>query len=177
MVACVGHASVPLVDGEDASYLPLIDMAGIVSELDLAAHYLSPGRIPLPVICGVDMNSTTDEIAHTLVTTGRINPRDPIHVAAAKHGCNLPEHLGHNLRLASAYTTVTGKEPDYTNLNSSTQFRKTIDYVFHSEDTLDVTSCRDTYPLSPVFGVPELPNTVIPSDHIPLVCNMRFKRK
>ena len=77
MVACVGHTSVPLIDGELAPHLPLIDMSGIVSELDLAAHYLSPGRVPLPVICGVDMNSMSSGIAHTLVTTGRVPAHDP----------------------------------------------------------------------------------------------------
>ncbi len=52
MVACAGHGSVPLIDGNPAHHLPLIDMAGIVSELGAlySVNFILPSSYPHSII-------------------------------------------------------------------------------------------------------------------------------
>ena len=109
VITCSLHASAPIIDTKLANHLPLLDAAGAMSELDLAAHYMSTGGFPLPIIMGADLNAQVDAVARKFVVSGRVVPYDNVYLSASKFGCELPP-IGHNLAIASAYETVLGKE-------------------------------------------------------------------
>lgn len=78
--------------------------------------------------------------------------------------------LRHNLSLGSACGT-----PDYTNYTE--EFNGCLDYVFYSKNLLEVT---DIVPMPSHERVIEhvgLPSEYFPSDHIALVCTLKWKNK
>ncbi|TRY54778.1 hypothetical protein DNTS_004256 [Danionella cerebrum] len=84
-----------------------------------------------------------------------------------------------SLGLDSAYKQLSadGKsEPPYTTwkIRSSGESCHTLDYVWYSHRSFDVTAVLD-FPTSEQIGPSRLPSYSYPSDHLSLVCDFRFK--
>jgi hypothetical protein len=73
----------------------------------------------------------------------------------------------HHINLHSAYTSVMGCEPDFT--NASYIFRGCLSYIWHSIDTLRVKCVLDTPGREVLDEEIAMPNSRCPSDHVSLV--------
>lgn len=180
VLACCGHANVPLNRSKDYShYLPLSDCVVTALTLEYVRRATTPFT-PAAVVWGVDLNSHKDDPAVHYVLDGRLSSDTEAKVAAQadRDLCrSFPSSVGrHQLTLSSAYRDVLGHTPAYTNANPETGFVGSIDYVFYSSDTLRAVSALDVYPWSRTLhpGVPQLPNRAIPSDHLPLFATFEF---
>merc|ERR1712187_1007243 len=87
------------------------------------------------------------------------------------------------LKLASAYKTLSGVEPEFTTLAGvSSQspeeepFSGTLDYIWYSRESLQPVSDSNICTPSREYVLQEngMPNSEIPSDHIPLGLALSF---
>ena len=180
VVACCGHAGVPLVRGaggedEYAHYIPLMDAVVSATALHSACGASMADGVAPAVVWGVDFNSRVGDPAVQFTTNGRLSGEVEARLAAqaARDGVTwFPATMGrHGVPLASAYGQVLGRELPYTNVNPETQFVGAIDYIFYSPNTLQPVAVLDVYPWSRTIhpAVPLLPNRAVPSDHLPLL--------
>ena len=81
------------------------------------------------------------------------------------------QNEGELMKMKSVFQPEYGRFTNITN-----KFRGMIDYIFYEE--------RENLEVSKVLTLPEeekirkevaLPNSIIPSDHLPLVCEFRLK--
>ncbi|CAO3644494.1 unnamed protein product [Mucor hiemalis] len=130
--------------------------------------YNSADKVPL-VICG-DFNSAPDSGVYEFFSKGVIQQN---HDDFGSHcyGSYTTEGLSHSFSLKSSYNSI--QELPFTNYTPG--FKGVLDYIWHSSNTLEVVSLLgaiDSEYLSKVVG---FPNAHFPSDHIPLVTELRFK--
>mmetsp|Transcript_1622 Transcript_1622/g.2337 ORF Transcript_1622/g.2337 Transcript_1622/m.2337 type:complete len:562 (+) Transcript_1622:113-1798(+) len=126
-------------------------------------------KIPL-ILCG-DFNSMPSEAVVKMIKEKRVNEgavKDPCAVLPALHT------LKHSIDLVSAYESVTGQEPKFTNYTG--HYTGTLDYIWVSQNNV--------VPFQ-TFLVPEvkalrgdndtpLPNACFPSDHIALCIDVNI---
>uniref|UniRef100_A0A0B7A3X0 Endonuclease/exonuclease/phosphatase domain-containing protein n=2 Tax=Arion vulgaris TaxID=1028688 RepID=A0A0B7A3X0_9EUPU len=83
-----------------------------------------------------------------------------------EHISNLELH--HAMNIESACGT-----PPYTNFTKG--FRETLDYIFIDTDRLEVTKVVPLPSHEDVTANIALPSIVFPSDHLALICDVKFK--
>jgi len=119
------------------------------------------------IFCG-DLNSDPRYGVVEYITNGSISEKHADWYCAGKQKYLANMNLSHSLQLASAM-----ESPRYTNYVGG--FRGVLDYIFIDREKLEVDS---VVPLPTHEEITEhiaLPNKEIPSDHLALVCNARWK--
>ncbi|XP_034677251.1 carbon catabolite repressor protein 4 homolog 1-like isoform X1 [Vitis riparia] len=159
----------------------LCQVASLVKGLEKIAQ----SQIPL-LICG-DMNSLPGSDPHKFLVTGRICPVSSKETADPLGIYNLLK-LQHSIPLVSAYSSLLcsgrvkedekkkmnqeTKEPVFTNLSGGNS--STLDYIFHTENDLEVEGLLELLNSETVGDA--LPSALWSSDHIALMANFRFKQ-
>ncbi|RVW56019.1 Carbon catabolite repressor protein 4-like 2 [Vitis vinifera] len=160
----------------------LCQVASLVNGLEKIAQ----SQIPL-LICG-DMNSLPGSSdPHKFLVTGRICPVSSKETADPLGIYNLLK-LQHSIPLVSAYSSLLcsgrvkedekkkmnqeTKEPVFTNLSGGNS--STLDYIFHTENDLEVEGLLELLNSETVGEA--LPSPLWSSDHIALMANFRFKQ-
>ena len=124
------------------------------------------------VVCG-DFNSMPDSGLYHLLAHGALPPDHP-HAAPADPA--LPAVLGpagllqHGLGLRSAYAAACGAEPAATNVKGPPEgFAACLDYIFASAALGPPVATLRVPPLGELTAEDGgLPNSRIPSDHVPI---------
>lgn len=128
-------------------------------------------QLPL-LVCG-DFNSDVRSAVYELMSTQGVSPdhpdlgNDPCHV--------LPDasDLAHNMHLQSAYQSVMGSEPPYTNYTGN--FKGVLDYVWFSTPHIRPLAVAPVPTEEDILkcGI-ALPNVQSSSDHIMLLCDIQL---
>lgn len=133
------------------------------------------------------MNSLPGSDPHKFLVTGRICPVSSKETADPLGIYNLLK-LQHSIPLVSAYSSLLcsgivkedekkkmnqeTKEPVFTNLSGGNS--STLDYIFHTENNLEVEGLLELLNSETVGEA--LPSPLWSSDHIALMANFRFKQ-
>jgi len=126
------------------------------------------------VLCG-DWNFKPYDAAYRLITTGDLDSTDPCFPSYNAHD---PYRITHGLeKMRSAYTTVHGSEPDFTNyaqtVRDTEPFIDCLDYIFISKE-FDVEDMLTLPNRADVAG--PLPIESEPSDHILLQATLSLAK-
>ena len=132
-------------------------------------------NLPL-IICG-DFNSTPDTAVYDLLSRQAVHPGHPdVNVATSDDVPNvLPDamNITHSFQLGSAYQTVLGEEPTFTNYTK--HFVGTLDYIWYSAQNLRPLSAA---PIPDEAHLTErgeaLPSTEYSSDHLMLISDFQL---
>ncbi len=139
----------------------------LVRELE---QFVSKERVPV-ILCG-DFNSEPDTSVTKLLGRNAVHgklhstllpedmPADPAHILPSR------DVLSHGLMLQSAYASVLGSDPVFTNYTEG--YKGTLDYVYFSSDQLAavaVLNIPSDKALQEYSNKP-LPNEQWPSDHL-----------
>ncbi|XP_042912398.2 2',5'-phosphodiesterase 12 [Parasteatoda tepidariorum] len=113
------------------------------------------------LFCG-DFNSMPNSETYNFMTSGKCFP-------SWKNNSNMNEEapLTHGLNLDSACGT-----PDYTNYTE--EFYGCLDYIFYSKNKLTVSEVVPMPRHEDVIAQIGLPNEYFPSDHLALVCTLKW---
>jgi CCR4-NOT transcription complex subunit 6 len=128
------------------------------------------GVEPMVVLTG-DYNSEPDSGAIQLIKSGTLPVTHP-HCTVDEEDVRFPfEALSSAVPLRSAYESVLGAEPNFTNVTAD--YQGTLDYIFSNQGLV---------PLS-VLGLPSLsecreeaglPSSKHPSDHLPIAATFKI---
>ncbi|KAJ1854760.1 Glucose-repressible alcohol dehydrogenase transcriptional effector [Coemansia sp. RSA 638] len=122
------------------------------------------------IICG-DFNSTPDSGLYEFFSRGRLD-KDHEELVRLEPYADYKRHgLRHPLGLKSAYASK--EELPLTNLTPT--FRGTIDYIWYTTGTLIPTGLLGKVDEEWISQVVGFPNTHIPSDHIPIMAEFKWK--
>ena len=127
------------------------------------------------VVCG-DFNSSPSSDVYHFLSKGMLpKGSTALKPKSTAIPSMFPDGLRHSLSLSSAYTSMTGSEPSFTNLKGPPEnFMDCLDYVWHSQELL-ATAVLPTPPIDTLSKERGgLPNTVYPSDHIPIGATFAF---
>ncbi|NXJ15318.1 PDE12 phosphodiesterase, partial [Odontophorus gujanensis] len=142
----------------------LIQIAVALSHIRYVACDLYP-NIPV-IFCG-DFNSTPSSGTYGFMSTGGIAEDHEDWVSnGEEERCNMP--LSHPFKLQSACG-----EPAYTNYVGG--FYGCLDYIFIDKNALEVEQVIPLPSHEEVTTHQALPSVSHPSDHIALVCDLRWK--
>jgi len=121
-------------------------------------------KTDIPIVIAGDFNSTPKSLVYDFFKDGELSSSDERIVY--KRDAVIWGDIVHNLNLDSAYRATIG-EPEITNIGD--EWRGTIDYIWYTKDTLKPVN---VVPLP----VPKdlLPDSIHPSDHLPLQCTLQF---
>lgn len=146
---------------------------------ELESFVLSRGaNLPL-VICG-DFNSTPDTAVYDLLSRQAVHPGHPdVNMNIGDDGTNgtniLPDPMSitHSFQLGSAYNTVMGEEPQWSNY--TTNFKGVLDYIWYSAQNLRPLSAAPIPDEEDLTRHGEaLPSTQYSSDHVMLISDMQI---
>ncbi|KAI7900017.1 Endonuclease/exonuclease/phosphatase [Cokeromyces recurvatus] len=130
--------------------------------------YASTKLLPT-IICG-DFNSVPESGVYEFLSKSSLSPHHP-EFGGHSYGSYTTEGLTHHLSVKSCYSHIG--ELDITNYTP--EFKGTLDYIWYTNNTLEVITLlggiRQDY-LDKVVG---FPNPHFPSDHIPLMAEIRIK--
>ncbi|KAF2169644.1 hypothetical protein M409DRAFT_64705 [Zasmidium cellare ATCC 36951] len=126
--------------------------------------------IPL-VVCG-DFNSTRDSGVHELITQGSLS-NSHVELGNQKYGDFTRHGMNHPFSLKSAYSHIN--ELPFTNYTPD--FRKVIDWVFYSTNSVQVNGLLGEVDPEYMRRVPGWPNHYFPSDHLPLMMEFGIKER
>ncbi|XP_075430948.1 2',5'-phosphodiesterase 12 [Ascaphus truei] len=142
----------------------LIQIAVALSHVRYVAHELYPG---IPVIFGGDFNSTPSSGLYSLVKNGTISEDHEDWTSnGEEERCNMS--VTHPIKLKSACG-----EPAYTNYVGG--FHGCLDYIFIDSDNFEVEQIIPLPSHEEVTSHQALPSVSHPSDHIALVCDLKWK--
>ncbi|NXJ92032.1 PDE12 phosphodiesterase, partial [Corythaixoides concolor] len=142
----------------------LIQIAVALSHIKHVACDLYPS-IPV-VFCG-DFNSTPSSGTYSFINSGGIAEDHEDWVSnGEEERCNMP--LSHPFKLLSACG-----EPAYTNYVGG--FHGCLDYIFIDKNTLEVEQVIPLPSHEEVTTHQALPSVSHPSDHIALICDLKWK--
>ena len=131
--------------------------------------YALPQNLPV-LLCG-DLNSTPTSAVYDLLSNRAVHPGHPD--LGANPGDIFPpaDRLTHSLPLRSAYATITGDEPPFTNYTGG--FVGCLDYMFYSDPLLRPLSVAKVHEEKDIkeYGR-ALPNTQFSSDHCLMMADM-----
>ncbi|XP_071823238.1 2',5'-phosphodiesterase 12-like [Apostichopus japonicus] len=114
-----------------------------------------------------DLNSSPKSGAYQLISSGHV-PANSVHwyTGGKEEFCGGIQ-LSHQLKLKSVC-------PDIPYTNYVPAFMETIDHVTYSHDTIGVERVVPMPSHEEVTRLSALPNEVFPSDHLPLVCDLKW---
>ncbi|KAK1202289.1 PDE12 phosphodiesterase, partial [Pygoscelis papua] len=142
----------------------LIQIAVALSHIKHVACDLYPS-IPI-VFCG-DFNSTPSSGTYSFINSGGIAEDHEDWVSnGEEERCNMP--LSHSFKLLSACG-----EPAYTNYVGG--FHGCLDYIFIDKNALEVEQVIPLPSHEEVTTHQALPSVSHPSDHIALICDLKWK--
>lgn len=127
-------------------------------------------HIPL-LVCG-DFNSTRDSGVLDLITQGSLS-NSHSELSERNYGDLTRHGMSHPFTLKSAYSHI-GELP-YTNYTPD--FRQTIDWVFYSTNSIQVSKVLGEPDQEYMRRVPGFPNHYFPSDHLPLMMELQIKER
>lgn len=142
----------------------------VKAELAPSMKYDDGTQIPM-LICS-DMNSTRDSGVYELVSQGSLS-KSHADLTGYKYGDFTRNGMNHPFNLKSSYGVI-GELPftDYT-----TDFKETIDYVWYSTNSLQVTGLLGEVDPDYLRRVPGFPNYHFPSDHVALWVEFAVKSR
>ncbi|RWS02555.1 phosphodiesterase 12-like protein [Dinothrombium tinctorium] len=152
----------------DADHIRLVQSTIMIKIME---HLLSIYKIKYsdlnisPIIFG-DFNSCPEFGVFKLITTGKIESSCEDWKSNAEETLS-DISVSHSLSLASACGT-----PKYTNY--TTEFSGCLDYIFYDRLRLSVTENVPLPSDEEVKKYVALPNKIFPSDHLPLICSLRW---
>jgi len=125
-----------------------------------------PSTTPL-IICG-DFNSLPNSAVYELYSKGRVsgNHSDSLNYTSKKD-------FTHSFKLSSAYS-----QADEPLTNLTPWFQGTLDYIWYSNDQLELESILEMVHHVDILNenqILALPTPMWSSDHMSLVCDLRFK--
>ncbi|PVU92120.1 hypothetical protein BB561_004030 [Smittium simulii] len=125
---------------------------------------------PTVLICG-DFNSTPDSGLYEYLSTSKLSKAHDDMAKLESYSDYTEKGLTHDFSLKSAYASIG--EMDITNYTPT--FKGVIDYIWYSTSTLQLAGLLG--PIDPVWLSQQVgfPNAQIPSDHIPLMAEFKFK--
>ncbi|XP_009569790.2 2',5'-phosphodiesterase 12 [Cuculus canorus] len=142
----------------------LVQIAVALTHIKHVACDLYPG---IPVIFCGDFNSTPSSGTYSFIKSGGIAEDHEDWVSnGEEERCNMP--LSHPFKLLSACG-----EPAYTNYVGG--FHGCLDYIFIDENALEVEQVIPLPSHEEVTAHQALPSVIHPSDHIALVCDLKWK--
>jgi len=137
-------------------------------------------RQPRMMLLG-DFNATPDSELYELLSAGKISSArmtkltqrglKGLHGRVKKLPFASPSTAG--LELQSAHTTRGGLEPKFTNYTEG--FKGCLDYITYCPDGLECTAVGDFPAENVLKNEVALPNSLQPSDHLPVMCRIEFK--
>jgi CCR4-NOT transcription complex subunit 6 len=140
--------------------------------------FANRSRETLPLVLAGDLNSGPDSSVYELISTQAINPRHPdLAPRVGQFGAVnvLPDarQISHRLPLGSAYATVAGAEPEFTNYTMG--FRGTLDYIWFDQTMLRCAAVATIPTVDALTRAGDaLPNPQYPSDHTMLIADFLF---
>jgi CCR4-NOT transcription complex subunit 6 len=119
--------------------------------------------LQIPMIICSDVNSTRESGVYELITSGSLASSHP-EIEPYKYGDFSRNGISHPFNLKSSYGTI-GELP-FTNYTPD--FQEVIDYVWFSQNSLQVTGLLGEVDADYLRRVPGFPNYHFPSDHLAL---------
>lgn len=132
-------------------------------------RYTDIKSVPL-LICG-DFNSTWDSGVYQLFAQGDVSSKHP-DLEGRIYGRYTEDGIHHKFSLRSAYADVNNMP--FTNYTPN--FVQVIDYIWFSTSALSVTGALGQIDPDYTKNFVGFPNPHHPSDHIPLVAQLTFKK-
>mmetsp|Transcript_2444 Transcript_2444/g.3467 ORF Transcript_2444/g.3467 Transcript_2444/m.3467 type:complete len:622 (+) Transcript_2444:235-2100(+) len=134
-------------------------------------HFVLSRNLPLMVLG--DFNSLPSSAVYELMSKQCVSHNHP---DLATDSCNVlpdPEQLTHNIQLASAYASVQGEEPSYT--NHSGNFTGVLDYIWFAQPHIRPLAVSPVPDLEEIKKIGEgMPNCLYSSDHALLCCDVQL---
>ncbi|KFM61949.1 2',5'-phosphodiesterase 12, partial [Stegodyphus mimosarum] len=155
-------ANTHLYSNKDTPEVRLIQAAFCLCYIE---HIIKMNVDSMPVLFCGDFNSLPASSAYDFITSGIFE------CCSSWKSDSVPGTdtiLRHNLHLSSACGT-----PEYTNYTE--EFCGCLDYIFYSKNHLQVTDVVPMPSHEKVTAQVGLPNEHFPSDHIALVCTLKWK--
>lgn len=146
------------------------DVDGVKPENMPSMKYDDSRDIPL-LVCG-DFNSTRDSGVYDLITQGSLS-NSHAELGNQKYGDFTRHGMNHPFSLKSAYSHIN--ELPFTNYTPD--FRKVIDWVFYSTNSMQVNGLLGEIDPEYMRRVPGFPNHYFPSDHLPLMMEFAIKER
>jgi mRNA deadenylase 3'-5' endonuclease subunit Ccr4 len=141
-----------------------------LEKVTTATREANGGIAPAVVLTG-DFNSTPMSGCIQFIKNGSLE-KDHADRIADEGAIAFPfETLSHSLGLRSAYESVLGIEPAFTNVTH--RFAGTLDYIFHSKAMIPLC-VRGLPSLHECRAEKGLPNLVHPSDHLPIAATFQL---
>jgi len=140
----------------------------------LHEHVLQAGDA---LLIGGDFNSMPSSGVYQLLSTGALEAQHPDASVADVPALCGGEGFRTGLDLSSAYCAVNGSEPEFT--TKAPDFAGTIDYLWYSKGRLSPEPGTALRTPTPEEGGAEgggIPNSEIPSDHVPLGVALVFSQ-
>ena len=137
-------------------------------ELGPSLEYASGPQIPL-IICG-DFNSAAGTGVYDLITNGNL-PGNHADLANRGYGTFTRDGMAHPFKLKSAYNGTN--ELSFTNYVPN--FSGVLDYIWYSNNTLQVRGLLGNVDENYLRKVPGFPNHHFPSDHLALKAEFAVK--
>ncbi|DBA03906.1 TPA: hypothetical protein N0F65_004596 [Lagenidium giganteum] len=127
----------------------------------------------LPIILCGDFNSEPISGVYELMTRNHVPSDHPdLQQLAELYGAL---DLDHNIPFCSAYSSVFGVEPEYTNYTG--HWTGVVDYVWYTPEQLTPFAGLQVHPpeILEAYSKTALPNCQFTSDHVPLCLDFCFK--
>lgn len=173
-------ANTHLYSHKDFSDTKLWQALHLTRELDRFLHS-RPHRDHLPLVLAGDFNSAPQSAVHDFLLHAHVDPSHhdlrPDAPPGSRRPSNVlppdPRDISHRLNLASAYNTLLGAEPPYTNFTK--HFRGTLDYILYDPTALRCLAVAEIYDKDEITNAGDaLPNAQFPSDHVMLIADFRL---
>lgn len=170
MMLCV--ANTHLYSNQQFPDVKLWQCQQLIAELEqLVVGHLAGRDLPL-VLCG-DFNSLPSSAVYDFLADRMVSPDHPDLAEDLAGILPHPSDITHAIDLESAYLTVCGTEPPYSNYTVG--FKGTLDYLWHTPNhlrPLAVTAVPSEQQIAGVGGA--MPNPQSSSDHIMLCVDMQL---
>lgn len=137
-------------------------------------EYKHSTDIPL-LVCG-DFNSPPDSSVYELLATGNVKADHP-DFEGRSYGSFTQDGVHHPFPLKSAYQHLVGTPDELPFTNYTPGFDGVIDYIWFSNNTLEVVELLGPPDKEHLKRVPGFPNYHFPTDHIQLVAEFVIKAR